>query len=521
MHVSLRSMTLGLLVLVASAQPASGHLPHDPNSTVALSPGSPPEKVISQYLYPGRPMLMVSDDDGRSWAYLAPPGMDTELTDIGFATTDVVFALGASDLAPFLSLDGGYTWEATNEPDGSPVMSMAISSDYQTLPRVFAGTGAGLAYSDDEGISWVSVSNLTGSIVRAVALSPDYPTDPTLFVLTDVFDIWRSTDDGVNWTQVFDASYGREPTAIALSPLYSASPRLWVGCEDGTVLYSRDSGDTWAESRIELLGQAQNSPINDLLSLDSSIVFAVNDDWAVFVSDSAGLAWDLYAEGLGAKTGQRSTDWGHYARLSASPDNPQAFALSSYEGLYRSPDGGMLWSESCTVRPAYVRAFEISPSYPDDPTVWIGTYGSNILRTEDRGQTFDVIGEDITHQFTEEFSVSPGFPDDPTMCGIFNRNLYCSFDGGVSFEWRDVPDTSHMGHILMAPDFPNSGVAYVSGANEALHWSFVRTDDHGRPGIRSLWAPRRTPPTSQPRSARRPTPRDTCCTPGRTRRPRS
>ena len=100
---------LAFVIALGATLSARAHLPHDPIAAVALAGTDDSTQVVAQYLYPGRPIVMVSEDEGRSWGYLSPPGMNHEFIQLLFATEDVLFAADEFEPALFVSEDGGWT----------------------------------------------------------------------------------------------------------------------------------------------------------------------------------------------------------------------------------------------------------------------------------------------------------------------------------------------------------------------------------------------------------------------------
>lgn len=470
-------LALGLAAWLAG--PALAHLPHDPMSAIALAPGSGGSHLVAQYLYPGRPLVLVSEDAGRSWGYVAPAGMTHEFTDLRFTDSGVLFAADMASATLFVSHDGGWSWEATAEVDGDVVECFQSSPAYGVSPTLFAGTAAGLWQSDDGGQSWVARDELPAANVVDIALAPAYPDDPTLFVIAGSSEVYRSTDGGGTWEIVIPVQPSIEPRVVAIAPDFELD-RMWVGTAGGSVLLSDDRGESWVEVTPQLgPGQPLEEPVQDILPLSANQVLAVASDHAVLCSYNGGTTWFLCNDGVAPTVAQSSPVWGHYSMLRSPSPETAPVAYSAYEGVYVSQDDGQSWSERCTILPTYVRAMHVSPGYPDDPTIWLGSYGSGIYRTVDGGETFDVLADQQQRLFAEWMNIAPEYPDDPRMFAILSRHMLRSPDAGESWEEIASPITDHLAQIHLAPDFRTSGVAYALGTDADVRWMMVRSEDGG------------------------------------------
>ena len=457
-----------MAVALVGASDAAAHFPHDPMAEVALRD----DTVVVQYLFPRRRLLLVSDDAGRSWTYSAPEALAEVLQTLEFASPGVLFAADGATTSPFRSDDTGRTWSACAEPDGTPVRCVAPSPAFAEDPLLFAGTDAGLFRSHDGGESW-SATGLEGGAVDRIALAPGFPDDPFVAVVHD-HGVWVSGDAGSTW-QI--ALGDVEATALALSPDFATDHRLWAGTWTGWIATSNDRGHSWQEVELDVEGVgALSEEVNDLIASDGERVLAITPSYAVVCSMDGGASWELCSEGLPPRSQQYSSQWGHYRRLAGA----QEVALAAWEGLVVSDDGGLTWAERCTIGPTYERAIAFSPSYPDDPTLWVGAYGSGLYETSSGGESWSVVEGLHQHLFLEAVTASPAFPDDPRMMLVSSRRLMRSEDGGVTFASVEVADIEYLHAVVPVDGFEDNDVAYAVGTtgDEGV-WSVARSSDGG------------------------------------------
>lgn len=459
--------------------PARGHFPHDVVAEVAVYGEGADAGIAAQYLYPGRGLLVRSDDGGRSWAFGAPDAAREVLESLHATAEGTLFAADALTPAPWRSEDGGGTWTATSEPSGDEVWCAVPSPAYDEQPTVFACAGGDLFRSDDGGGGWSPVEGLPDADVIDVALAPGYPDDPFLVVLTGDAGVWSSPDDGASWVATALPGEGRA-TALSYSPGFDLDDRFWLGMSTGAVFRSSDRGETWSAALPEVEGEPLDQAIHDLVALDGDRMLAISADFAVLCSDDAGDSWALCDQGIPWPAAQHSRFWGHYRRLSRPAGGSSPVALAAWEGLVLGKEAGEQWSEACFLTPDYVRSVAFSPGYPDDPTLWLGTYGGGVHRSQDGGETWTVLAADKEHQFTEALVPSPEYPADPTLFVVTARRVLLTTDGGDSFRQLDATGIALAHDVVLSPGFADDGIAFTVGTTEDEgQWVIARSDDGG------------------------------------------
>jgi photosystem II stability/assembly factor-like uncharacterized protein len=189
----------------------------------------------------------------------------------------------------FRSDDGGHTWEhVVSTPfDGWSVLSLVVSLDDPFT--VFAATMTGPFVSRDGGDTWEFLKELDDP----AGWSPPRPgiVQPSIYVMdVDPFDaqliyagspssgVFRSTDRGETWVQ---AAAGMEPNTpiMDLAPDMSRPGVLYAGSRDSGVFVSTDGAQTWRKineglGRPEVLVMA--------LSADGTVMYVGSNGAGVF-----------------------------------------------------------------------------------------------------------------------------------------------------------------------------------------------------------------------------------------------
>jgi len=452
---------------------------------VAASPDG--ERIVAQYAYPERRLLLVSEDRGGSWAFVAAEAAREALDDLEFAGEDVLLAADGVHPHLHVSEDGGWTWDETGEPDGSAVLCVEPSASGSDGSVLHAGTEAGLYRSDDGGTSWNPASDGPLAPVHRIVAVEGCEGGDCVAALVGDEQLWISRDGGESYAMATESSGPfNTPVSLALSPDFAADGRVWLGTTGGRVRRSADGGESWDFGSI-FPGDPQEESVNDLLALTPDRLLGITEDHAVLCSNDAGESWRECSHGIPWRYLQESQSWGHYRRLEGDPDGDRPTLLASWEGLVRSDDRGATWEEICTLGPTFVRALAVSPAFPDDPRLWIGSYGSGLYETRDHGETWSVLAADQERLYAISFVPSPEFPDDPLLLMVATRKLLRSVDAGASWELVHVSGIEELHDVVLSPRFADHPVGYALGTSDSLgRTALSRTTDGGEHWV-AVW----------------------------------
>ncbi len=318
--------------------------------------------------------------------------------------------------------------------------------------------------------------------INAIAVDPN--DENTWYIGAPAGGIWKSTNAGDSWENLFDEFPQIGVSAIAIDPNNSDIIYVGTGDDDAYDSYSigifksLDGGQTWNETGI-------NPETTDIASLISEVIIdPTNSDilWAatsdgLFKTVNGGDTWDRMRNGYIADlelkpndpntiytvtnayilgggnntTYYRSTNGGQdfeeigtedlpanngRVLLAVTPADPELiYVLStntgseaySYQGFYKSTDGGDSFEVALNrddiieSRQAWFDlALEVSPTNPDE--VYMGCL--NIWKTTDGGDNFDKLNE----WFIEDEAYSHA---DIHTIKIFGDKVFACTDGGI------------------------------------------------------------------------------------------
>ena len=446
------------------------------------------------------------------------------------ANPNVVFA-GFADLGFWFSLDNGESWHVNNpvgdngawssawagagggclyiapDPTRANVLWIAFGGetfDMQILKsydygRTFQFSSAGLPrFETMDGINWGGGHEAFGGAIRAIAVDPTSPeNNRTLYATvglrnlaagwwslanggnagTGEYQVFRSVDDGANWTKLpapsgVEGVVGNVYYALAVDP--QNGNIVYVGGASG-LFRSENRGDSW--TRID--GQNGNplmsgnfhgrgdGDFNGVMTIEVSktnpnIVWVASRTQGVFKSTDRGLTFaPVNVTGISTVN--------HIASVAIHPINPDIVFVTvssifrsggtpmANQGVFLTLDGGLTWNQyNEGLAFATVRAISISPAAPN--IVFIGAQG---LAIQKRYFAYD--GND--HILVEGVLAGEVKPIPVFVPVMFQSNVGNITVDGI-FNFRRDAGFAHVpygGSVTLNIDRSPTGVLYVNG----------------------------------------------------------
>lgn len=277
--------------------------------------------------------LTLAAADTPQWTRIGPYG--GRVAAFAAAQPNLIY-IGLENGWVFLSTDVGRTWSPAGSL-GDQIHDLAV--DPKTPTTLYAGTAYGLFKSTDRGTSWTQVFPVPGfpgvASVSRVVIHPKTPR--VLFAAAAAAELWKSINGGRTWTRQDGApTYLR---ALAIDPVRPAT--LYASSLEGGVWKSVNTGATW--SRID---RGLPDPFAALaIAIDPrnhDTVFLVNS-WSaneVFKSTNGGATWKPSRAGLAGT---------FVIGLAFDPSRRnQIYALTQHHGVYKSTNGGGLWQAAAS-----------------------------------------------------------------------------------------------------------------------------------------------------------------------------
>lgn len=263
--------------------------------------------------------------------------------------------VGAATGGVWKSIDGGATWRPQTDTLGSLAIG-TLAVDPSNPNTIYAGTGewatgyrgAGIFRSDDGGLTWQfmrATDPTSNSSWRFVMRIVVHPTQPNIVFAGTWGALFRSTDRGQNWTQIFRptpaGSFNNNVHDLEFDP--NNPNRMVAGLAGGSVAISENGGLNWQIRQIADIVPDDNRSIRVEIAHAPSqpglLYASVNrNQGEIFRSDDGGMTWQLIATPahLGQQGSYNNTLW-------VDPTDANLL-IGGGVALRRSIDGGRTWA---------------------------------------------------------------------------------------------------------------------------------------------------------------------------------
>lgn len=455
------------------------------------------------------PGIFRSTDEGLTWQPVAvsPPADLYSLFRIDSTTLSAVGAAGRV----YRSQDDGATWAQTPALGGQELVDQwwqNAQRGYVIGPlRVRATTNGGLTWQSIPGVTedsffpgdiqfldatngWILVDFTTYRTTNGGASwfrrhgnpgsAPIYQQEAVLVDATTRWictsaegaEIWKTTDDGLNWTQQYS-----KPVVTGINDLLRTSSGRLLGVSwAGDLLRSDNGGTSWQNATVAL---TDSNPLNMIESNDAGTCFAggYGGDW--IRSDDFGRTWTLPSQELPFSIiwsiQSRGTTW--YVGGSSTPSQ-----------VARSTDDGATW-QAATLPGSNVGA-PVSIATPSADVAFAATYGGSninyVFRTTDRGVSWHLrnSGLPVNQRFFCIFFIDPlnGYVGG----GDVQAGLWRTTDGGASWislspsGFLGVDEPQDMHWIDLQTGVAVGGNGAYRTTNGGVNWSWTNGGPYQR-----------------------------------------
>ena len=298
-----------------------------------------------------------------------------------------------------------------------------------------------------------------------------------LFAASSSGGIYKTTDNGVTWTPVFDDALSLSLGDIAIAPsnpsvIYAGTGEANAGggsiTYDGFGIYrSDDTGETWQHVGLDNVGSVgrmavhpQNPDVVFVAAMGR--MFSKTQDRGIYRSMDGGISWEnvlFVSDSTGA------------VDICINPLQPDTLYCAMWErirtpsrrsyggvtsNIYRSFDGGDTWEKLTSGLPANSPnggriGISISPSQPDilyaiyaDQT----GYFNGVYKTVNSGNTWTRVNDGALSNCYASYGWWFGRiqvdPVNPNIAYVIGFDLYKTTSGGNS--WSMISSTVHVDH---------------------------------------------------------------------------
>jgi photosystem II stability/assembly factor-like uncharacterized protein len=251
--------------------------------------------------------LYKSTNSGESWSYILSGLSSAKIVTDPFDPT-IVYAVGVAGINGKIvkSFDSGSSWvDIYTEPSkNNPVLAFDISKSSSSI--LLAGLASGqIIRSTDAGHTWQASKDLSNRI-----LSLDYATTGEAYALTLNKGLFKSSDNGVTWSELTATLTGQSVSIIG-QPATTANQfdQLGLDRRQAGVLYlatdeglfrSVNNGKSWATVALPLKNSALRVSSVAVSPNDSNVVFVAVGS-TIFKSHNGGVTWETKVLTTGAE----------------------------------------------------------------------------------------------------------------------------------------------------------------------------------------------------------------------------
>jgi len=443
--------------------------------TVAVDPKKA-EHVLVGGLTGG---LYRSVDGGETWQDVT--GDLDKVTAIAFHPRDPQrIYVATSSGALFESSDGASSWAPLHGPDPSdPITSLWVSDVDTDTPLVLAGTRSGTVLRRAEASREFSPVWQAESAEPVVAFGSDVAAgrDGRLYASLRYDGVYYSDDDGRSWqacsSGLTEDNQGPDLGRPSFGPLEAVETaagerRVFLAGFDGLF---RQDGDNCRWEQLETLSTSNIVGLAPSPSFsDDATLFATTWLWGVQISRDAGATWSTLNEGNMDYT--RDNGLTRLFNIVFSPDfaNDQTMFTSTWYRFLKSTNGGESWQQTKMLDDEQLRGrhhglvIALSPNFRDDGTLYVGTHRGIILKSSDRGETFEIVKD--TGTTIGGLVAVTGADSGSTVFAGDIHGVHRSADGGRTWQFSDLVG-DHL-HFEISPP-PEMAAPYGSNFVEHLH----------------------------------------------------
>ncbi len=409
--------------------------------------------VKDQYVFAGiSDGLLRSSDNGITWE---------ELNFFNFTTPRAMCVAGDKLIAgssnnSYASTDNGETWSPIQSLTGAHVFSL-----YSEADTVIAGARNEIYRSIDQGNTFFPIEvPFDIDIVNMYSITS---IDQTLFMATSYDGVYKSTDNGLNWSSTNDGMGPKDVRALAVTQ----SSNLIAGSHYSGVYRSVDNGENWNKS---MTGFPAGSSILTLINSDAGVFAGTRD--GVYKTTDNGTTWEkLTAE-------NDTVNYGEVRGLCISNDEIYLALTYQFSGIiYKSPDLGKTWIRCENGFPpdiTFMYSVVISGNNvlagasggvfysTDNGDSWQPsnlTSGSVIEMAVTTDYVYAVLQSDGVYRSSDDgvtwtFSFTPPSIFFTGLTALDNSAYTCAFDLGIYF-------TTDQGNIWLPAGFPSGASGYT------------------------------------------------------------
>ncbi len=390
----------------------------------------------------------------QTWERISPLG-DEELRNVDSLAVDphdpnIIYA-GTYHL-PWKTIDGGKTWNpvAAGLIDDSDIMSLRV--DATDPQRLFLSACSGIYRSENEGAEWTKLQGIPYASRRTHSILQDPASSKTLYAATTE-GLWVTRDAGETWKRTTSKDWVIN-SVLVVRGSSAGSERVLLGTEAQGVMVSEDGGETFTSSNDGFTHQVVKQFIADPRNLKHLLMVMQQNGPRFLESYDAGHSWAALTMADKSQSGKPvpletvaidkvfGSAWGWVARL----QNGQLWRMDEQTSTWQEwrlrlpvnaavlPSGSAKNGRPIGSSPPEKILSTVDPLGFSSADVFVSSQ-KGLLRCNQEGNC------SLLKAFTglvkpEAMHISP---DGTLLILVVANKLAISRDGGQLAVWRDLP----------------------------------------------------------------------------------
>lgn len=400
--------------------------------------------------------LYYTEDTGQTWSKINTPEMD--VWKIIIIPSNPIIILIGGQKGIYKSIDNGQTWTFI-----AKIVTVSAAYDPLNPNRVFIGSTEGRIYkSIDFGDSWREIKTGSKYNIQTIAISPADSNIAFAGIIGNMDfmgdGVYKSIDGGNSWFNTLCPA--SDITSIALDP--DNPQEVFVGSLYAGVCKSIDCGGSWMFANQ---GLPDTNTIEFLLFTKVKtrhLVTAVMN-FGLFEIETDHLHWTMVETGV---------DVHRVNYLSNFSVRDDRYLVGTNTGLLLGNFIGEKFS-LIGVKSIDIRSICVNPNNVNQ----VFSIGRGIFKSEDKGNTWDLIDEGIGFQWGNAIAIDPVQPN-ILYAGIYAPDgaIYKSINGGLDWIKTSLTDVA-INDIEIAPSMTST--IFTGGLEDPYIGGIFKSTDSG------------------------------------------
>ena len=270
--------------------------------------------------------VFISTNNGIDWTQVNTGLNNIYVKVLAISDTNIFAVTG---IGIYRSTNNGASWILLKTTD-SAVESFAIAPSEQGEKNLFALTTQNIYHSTNNGEDWIQLERPLGGWGLTLAVGPNGQDGSSLYIgvgyeAQGAGKIYRSNDNGINWSLISQDIYTHMVYALAFSPYYDGGMNFFAGTWSDGVFLSTNNGENWTQVNDGFSYSNYDLAINTFFVFDST-VFVGTCYEGVYIWNNDDRSWNNINEGLA------------YLKISALAVSGSYLLAGTYDGgVWRRP----------------------------------------------------------------------------------------------------------------------------------------------------------------------------------------